>query len=58
MADTTLRELPYGKDAHLDPVACIEGVYSESIQTVAACQIALLGRQRSPWPPRRGRDTG
>src|SRR6202521_3096351 len=29
MGDTTLRELVYGKGAHVDPVACIEDISAE-----------------------------
>ena len=37
MSDTTLRDLVYGKGAHVDPVACVEDVSSElATQTVAA----------------------
>jgi uncharacterized damage-inducible protein DinB len=37
MSDSTLRELVYGKGAHVDPVACVEDVSSElATRTVAA----------------------
>lgn len=37
MSDTTLRDLVYGKGAHVDPVACVDDVSSElATQTVAA----------------------
>ncbi len=37
MSDTTLRELVYGKGAHVDPVACVEDVSLElATGTVAA----------------------
>jgi len=29
MGDTTLRELVYGKGAHVDPVACVEDIPAE-----------------------------
>ena len=29
MGDATLRELVYGKGAHVDPVACVEDISSE-----------------------------
>ncbi|MGB6386733.1 MAG: DinB family protein [Terriglobales bacterium] len=36
MGDTTLRELVYGKGAHVDPVACVEDISAElAAQTVA-----------------------
>jgi uncharacterized damage-inducible protein DinB len=36
MGDTTLRELVYGKRAHVDPVACVEDISAEfAIRTVA-----------------------
>jgi uncharacterized damage-inducible protein DinB len=36
MGDSTLRELVYGKGAHVDPVACIEDISAETAaQTVA-----------------------
>jgi uncharacterized damage-inducible protein DinB len=36
MGDTTLRELVYGKGAHVDPVACVEDISSElAARTVA-----------------------
>jgi uncharacterized damage-inducible protein DinB len=35
MGDTTLRELVYGKGAHVDPVACVEDISAElAAQTV------------------------
>ncbi len=37
MSDSTLRELVYGKGAHLDPVACVEDVSADfATRTVAA----------------------
>jgi uncharacterized damage-inducible protein DinB len=36
MGDTTLRELVYGKGAHVDPVACVEDISAElAARTVA-----------------------
>jgi len=36
MSDTTLRELVYGKGAHVDPVACVEDISAElAARTVA-----------------------
>jgi uncharacterized damage-inducible protein DinB len=36
MGDTTLRELVYGKGAHVDPVACVEDISAElALRTVA-----------------------
>lgn len=36
MGDTTLRELVYGKGAHVDPVACVEDISAElATRTVA-----------------------
>ena len=36
MGDTTLRELVYGKGAHVNPVACVEDISSEmALRTVA-----------------------
>jgi uncharacterized damage-inducible protein DinB len=36
MGDTTLRELVYGKGAHVDPVACVEDISAElAVRTVA-----------------------
>jgi uncharacterized damage-inducible protein DinB len=36
MGDTTLRELAYGKGAHVDPVACVEDISAElAARTVA-----------------------
>ena len=36
MSDTTLRELMYGKGAHVDPVACVEDISAElAARTVA-----------------------
>jgi hypothetical protein len=36
MGDTTLRELVYGKGAHVDPVACIEDIAAELAARTAA----------------------
>jgi hypothetical protein len=37
MGDTTLRELVYGKGAHVDPVACVEDISAElAAQTVGS----------------------
>ncbi|MGA2002396.1 MAG: DinB family protein [Terriglobales bacterium] len=36
MSDRTLRELVYGKGAHVNPVACVEGISAElAVRTVA-----------------------
>jgi uncharacterized damage-inducible protein DinB len=36
MGDTTLRELVYGKGAHVDPIACVEDIPAElAVQVVA-----------------------
>jgi len=43
MGDTTLRELIYGKGAHVDPVACVEDISAE----VAARTVA--GYPHSIW---------
>ncbi len=36
MGDTTLRELVYGKGAHVDPVACVEDISAELAARIAA----------------------
>ena len=36
MGDTTLRELVYGKGAHVDPVACVEDISAELAARIVA----------------------
>ncbi len=43
MGDTTLRELVYGKGAHVDPVACVEDIPAELAARIA------VGYPHSIW---------
>jgi uncharacterized damage-inducible protein DinB len=52
MADNTLRELVYGKGAHVDPVACVEDVSAAlATQTVGASPHSIwqLAEHMSYW---------
>jgi uncharacterized damage-inducible protein DinB len=43
MGDTTLRELVYGKGAHVDPIACVEDISAEQASR------AVTGYPQSIW---------